>query len=292
MELREVIGRRRSIRWLLPHRPVERHKVQRMLEAARLASFYGNVQGLRALVIYRDEAPAEVLAALPPPVAGFQISLAPVIIVWYFHTSAVERSADQLRGLVAAGAIGYGENKQDAAENGLIPLMAAGVPTMKEMFGLNDLDCGQGIAQATLMAFDQGLGTCCLGTTNTDPLREKLGLPGHCRVLLTQTVGYPAESPEAGGQRPRPPFESMFSLNTPDNPFPRDPGVVDELEHDKMLQAPAPLPWREAELEFLRRAFGLEGNGLLEWKWKDGSGIPSAPLVLDEAFLAGEEGGG
>ena len=51
MELREVIGRRRSIRWLLPHRPVERHKVQRMLEAARLASFYGNVQGLRALVI-------------------------------------------------------------------------------------------------------------------------------------------------------------------------------------------------------------------------------------------------
>ena len=34
MELREVIGRRRSIRFLLPYRPVEPEKIQRMLEAA------------------------------------------------------------------------------------------------------------------------------------------------------------------------------------------------------------------------------------------------------------------
>ena len=38
MELREVIGRRRSIRFLLPYKPVEPEKIQRMLEAARLAS--------------------------------------------------------------------------------------------------------------------------------------------------------------------------------------------------------------------------------------------------------------
>ena len=37
MELREVIGRRRSIRFLLPYKPVEPEKIQRMLEAARLA---------------------------------------------------------------------------------------------------------------------------------------------------------------------------------------------------------------------------------------------------------------
>ena len=51
MELREAIGCRRSMRFLLPHKPVEREKIQRMLEAARLASFWGNVQALRAVVI-------------------------------------------------------------------------------------------------------------------------------------------------------------------------------------------------------------------------------------------------
>jgi len=30
-----------------------------------------------------------------------------------------------------------------------------------------------------------------------------------------------------------------------------------------MFQAPAPLPWREAELEYLEKALGLEGNGLI-----------------------------
>ncbi len=32
MEFKEVLGRRRSIRFYLPHRPVEREKVQKMLE--------------------------------------------------------------------------------------------------------------------------------------------------------------------------------------------------------------------------------------------------------------------
>ncbi len=45
MELRDTIGRRRSIRFLLPYKPVERDKIQRMLEAATLSSFWGNVHG-------------------------------------------------------------------------------------------------------------------------------------------------------------------------------------------------------------------------------------------------------
>ena len=45
--------------------------------------------------------------------------------------------------------------------------------------------------------------------------------------------------------------------------FPRSQEVVDELTRDEMFQAPAPLPWREAELEFLQQALDLKGNGLL-----------------------------
>ena len=38
MEFKEVIGRRRSIRFFEPDKPVEREKIQIMLEAARLSS--------------------------------------------------------------------------------------------------------------------------------------------------------------------------------------------------------------------------------------------------------------
>ncbi len=191
MQLREVIGRRRSIRFLLPHQPVELDKIQRMLEAARLASHWGNVNSLRAIVIERDKASQEVLDALPSPVGGDQIQLAPVVIVWYIETAATDQVGHRLRELVNAGAIGYGPNKRTVVEKTLVPLMESAGDALK-MPGLGEVDCGQGIAQATLMAFEQGLGTCCLGTGDPDGIRRTLGLPDTCRVLVTQTVGYPA----------------------------------------------------------------------------------------------------
>jgi nitroreductase len=247
---------------LLPHKPVELDKIQRMLEAARLASHWGNVSTLRAVVIQRDRADKEVLAALPSPVGGYQIGLAPVIIVWYLEAAACDQVGERLIELVDAGAIGYGPNKHEEVEGTLVPLMQGAAEVLKQP-GMSEVDCGQGIAQATLMAVEMGLGTCCLGTGDADRIRRKLGLPDSCRVLLMQTVGYPAESPEAGGQRPRLPFESLFQLNGYGTPFPRDGAVVAELKHDQLLQAEAPLPWREAELAYLRRALDLKGQGLL-----------------------------
>jgi nitroreductase len=182
VELREVIGRRRSIRFLLPHKPVEPEKIQRMLEAARIASHWGNVQSLRAVVVFRDRAPEKVVEAVQAPIAGFQIRLAPVVIVWYVDTAAVDEQSDRLRELLKAGALGFGEDKEKALEEQLIPIFDGMLERLKEP-GLNELDCGQGIAQATLMAFEQGLGTCCLGTPFVDKIRQSLGLPETCRVL-------------------------------------------------------------------------------------------------------------
>ena len=262
MELREVIGRRRSIRFLLPHKPVEPEKIQRMLEAARLASHWGNVGSLRAVVVFRDSAPPEVVESLIAPIAGFQIRLAPVVIVWYIDTAAVDDQSNRLRELLAAGALGFGEGKKDALERQLIPIFDSIRETLKQP-GLGEVDCGQGIAHATLMAFEQGLGTCCLGSPNLDQIRVNLGLPDSARVLLLQTVGYPAESPEAGGQRPRQPFEKLFHMNRYGSPFPQSPEVVEELKRDKMIQRPAPVPWREEELNYLKHALGIKGHGLL-----------------------------
>ena len=262
MELKEVIGRRRSIRFLLPYKPVEPEKIQRMLEAARLASHWGNVQSLRAVVVFRDSAPAEVVEAIQAPIAGFQIKLAPVVIVWYVDTAAVDEQSDRLRELLKAGALGMGEGKHEALENQIIPIFQGLLENFKQP-GLNEIDCGQGIAQATLVAFEEGLGTCCLGTPHGEQIRQNLALPESARVLLLQTVGYPAESPEAGGQRPRQPFEKLFHMNGFGKAFPRDPEVVEGLKQDGMLQEPAPIPWREAELDYLKNALGIKGHGLL-----------------------------
>jgi nitroreductase len=264
VELREVIGKRRSIRFLLPHKPVEPEKIQRMLEAARLASHWGNVQSLRAVVVFRDSAPQKVVEAISAPIAGFQVKLAPVVIVWFIDTAAVDEQSDRLRELLEAGALGFGpmEVKRKALEEQLIPVFDSILEGLKAP-GIGEVDCGQGIAQATLMAYEQGLGTCCLGTPHGEKIRENLDLPDSVRVLLIQTVGYPAEDPEAGGQRPRQPFEKLFHMNGYDNPFPRSKEVVAELEQDGLFTRPAPLPWREAELDYLQKALGIKGNGLL-----------------------------
>jgi nitroreductase len=233
-----------------------------MLEAARLASHWGNVQSLRAVVVMRDRAPQEVLDALQAPIAGFQIRQAPVVIVWYLDTAAVDEQDDRLRELLKAGALGFGADKEVALEEELIPIFDTIKEGLKEP-GTGEVDCGQGIAQATLMAFEQGLGTCCLATPNIEQIRVNLDLPESARVLLLQTVGYPAESPDGGGQRPRQAFEELFHLNKFGEPFPRSEEVVEELTDDQLFQAPAPLPWREAELDFLQRALDIDPPGLL-----------------------------
>jgi nitroreductase len=259
MELKQVIGRRRSIRFLLPHKPVEREKIQKMLEAARLASFWGNVQALKAVVIERASAPPEVIDALPTGTAigGFQFRMAPVVIVWCLDWKMVEEQGQRLHELVDAGAVGVDREQSHAyLDQVMIPFFDAAMDRIRGT-GTTELDCGQGIAQATLVAFEEGLGTCVLAVLAQKKLRTALGIGEDTKILLLQTVGYPAEDPAAGGQRPKRPFEEKFFLNRWGDPFPRSDEVVAQLERDEMLQPPAPLSWRRAELQYLSQAFGL-----------------------------------
>lgn len=259
MELKEAIGRRRSTRFLRPDKPVERSKIQKMLEAARLASFWGNVQALQAVVIERSSAPSEVIAALPvgTAIGGFQFRMAPTIIVWCLDWQAVTAQGRRLHELVDAGAVGVDREKTHAyLDQTLIPFFEMGGETIRAS-GITELDCGQGIAQATLVAFEEGLGTCLLAVLKDRKLRKALHLPDSVKILLLQTVGYPAENSEAGGQRPRMPFEQRFFLNQYGASFPREETVVAELTAGKMLQRPAPLPGRREELRELAKKFGL-----------------------------------
>lgn len=262
MELREAIGTRRSFRYLDPDRPVEIEKIQRMLEAARIASHFGNNNAAQALVVDRKTATQEQLESLPSPVGGFQIQNAPIIILWYVHGPALDQAPQRLRELVACGALGYGEGRFDELEKTLVPIFEKSGPNLR-LPGLTDMDLGQAVAQATLMAVEQGLGCCCQGSANWKKVEKAFGFSDDQRIVVVQTVGYPVESKDAGGQRPRQPFEQLFQYNSLNNPFPRSQAVVDELTQDKLFQAPAKLPGREAEVEAIRQKYNLPRCGMI-----------------------------
>jgi len=154
VDVQEAIGSRRTYRYLLPHKPVEREKIQKMLEAARIASFWGNVQALRAVVVERENATPEVLESLMAPVAGFQIEQAPVVIVWYLDFSALDVQGDRLHELMEARVMGVDLQKaKEMLDNVLIPFFKDAMPAIR-VSGLTEFDCGQGVAQATLVAVD------------------------------------------------------------------------------------------------------------------------------------------
>jgi nitroreductase len=264
MELLEVIGRRRSIRYLKPYKPVEKEKIQIMFEAARIASHWGNVQSLRAIALFKGE-DDDKIGMLQGAIVGWQFKVAPVVIAWYLDTGAVDGQSDRLMTLAEVGALGVGDRqtRESGVRETLLPIFE-GMGEVLKGPGISEIDCGQGIAQATLAAFNMGLGTCCIGAGPRGPeLMSALGVPDRCRLLLVQTVGYPLEHWEAGGQRPRLPFDELFSIHKYDEAYPRSEEVVQELTDAGMFTRPAPLPEREDEILFLRDALGLKEPGVL-----------------------------
>jgi len=261
MELKEVIGWRRSIRFYLPFRPVEREKIQKMLEAARRASCVGNVNNARAIVVWKDQASQELIQALTPPLGYQQMQTAPCFIVWYSDSAAYEvnKWIDDLKDLAEMRRLGSDtEETKQAIEQFLRPAFTP-IWQQAAVAPLAFMDLGQAVAQATLVAYDEGLGTCLMSSPlMLDRLTKLLKLPETATIVCIMSVGYPAESREAGGQTLRYPFEELFFEMEYGRSFKEDPQVVEELKQAKLVQEPAPLPWRDEELKYVVRGLGIE----------------------------------
>jgi nitroreductase len=260
METKRIIGRRRTIRFFLPFRPVEREKIQKMLEAARRSSCVGNVMNVRGIVIWKDKATPELIKALTPPLGYQQMQTAPVFIFWYNETAAyhIDKWIDDLNRLADTRRIGTDAEITKAQINkGLRPAFAASWQQMA-VSPLAFMDVGQAIAQATLVAYDEGLGTCCMSSPRLEQIGKLLKLPDTAIPVCVQAVGYSAEQWEAGGQTVKPPFESLFYDMEYGAPFEPDPAVDEELKRAGMIDEAAPLPWREEELRYLMRGLSLE----------------------------------
>lgn len=259
MQFKEVVGRRRSIRFFQPWRQVSREKIQTILEAARLASCAVNAHWLRAIVVERDKLPRETLDTLKTPVSAVNLELAPVHIYFYADLGTVARvKGSRLKELVDVGALApsHGWSHKFVDEFVWPQILEPMTKSPAQASVGAAADCGVAICQALLCAFDEGLGAC-LSAFNPGVAKQTFGVPDDWMPIYVLLVGYPAESWEAGGQRPRPPFEELYYEGKFGTPFKRDDQVVERLKQANMIQPPAPLPWRKEEMRALARMLGL-----------------------------------
>jgi nitroreductase len=259
MEFKEVVGRRRSIRFFDPDKPVEREKIQTILETARLASCAVNAHWLRAIVVQRDDIPKEKLDQLKTPVAALALDLAPVHIYFFVDLGIVNKiKGSRLRQLVDVGALAptHGWSHKFVDDFVYPQILEPMTKNLTGYMGAAFADAGGAAQNALLAAFDEGLGAC-LNTPNPVLTKQVFGVPEDWHSLWVMLVGYPSETWEAGGQRPRPAFEELYYEGGYGTPFKRDQAVVDRLTREKMFTTPAPLPDRTAEIRRLAEEYDL-----------------------------------
>lgn len=152
MEFKDVVINRRSIRAYKAD-PVENEKLKFMLEAARQAPSWKNLQCWRFMVISSEEKRKAITSAFSPKNPGITALLqAPVIIVLCANPAE-------------------SENWQDK--------------------DFSMLDAGLAMEHLVLAATDQGLATCWQGLFDEERLHEVLGVPPEFRIVALTPLGYP-----------------------------------------------------------------------------------------------------
>lgn len=260
MEFKRVVGTRRSIRWFKPWKPVERGKIQVMLEAANRASRSINADYARALVLYRDELKPEIVEALKNPTTTVNVDLAPVYICWYFDTDYIQGGQERLKELVQHKALPPSHGWSEAYVDEVIwaQFLEPFSQDPASVTWMGAIETGIAICNAVNAAVDEGLGTCLHAFVTAAPVvKEHFNVPDSWSPVWLQLVGYPLEEPEAGGQRPRRPLRTMFFEGSCDQPWEEDPEVTEYLEREGMIQEPGPFPYRAEEVRMLSRMFGL-----------------------------------
>jgi len=262
-------------RWYKTWESVPQDKIQRILEVVRLTTCPGNLQPWRAIVVERDKLDAatrdRLLADDNWQGAHTQ---APVWIYWYGDLNAArpESFASKTKDLIDFGALPttFGWSKQmidNAIDKG--EQVPEGMPAINELLHGLPVEASANIAYsetvgacavATLAAVNEGLGTSLhmiAAPSKQEDVKKLLGVPDSFVPVWLQLVGYPAEDPDAGGVRPRQPYEELYSYMKWGHPYSRNLHVVEQLESEGLPQpTDQPKPNRFDELKYLARMFG------------------------------------
>jgi nitroreductase len=270
-----VCGLRRSVRWFKTWKPVERDKIQAILEVVRVATTCpGNLQPWKAVVVEQAKVAKEVRDRLlyADNLQGGHVQ-APVWIYWFGDVNCTipDVFISRVKELIRAGALpsayGWSDELVEAT-------MVHGEEAPEGFPGVHELIHGMPIEVSQQVAYAETVGACaiaCLAAVNeglgtalhmvatpskTNIVKEELKVPATWIPVWVQLVGYPAEDMEAGGQRPKLPFEEIYFEGTAETSFKRDTEVVSDLEQAGLLRPTAPAQDRFEELKRLAQMFG------------------------------------
>jgi len=260
MEFKEVVGNRRSMRFFAPYRPVEREKIQVILEAANRSSRSMNADYVKAVVVNRDDLSAELRESLRNPTTTLDLDLAPTYIMWFIDLKYYEGTKDRLKEQIDHGILTAAHGWSHAYVDDVIQKTVIDKISGDEarLNWMGAIEAGQAISIALLAAYDEGLGACLHNFSDTQ-VRKAMNIPDHWRRAWLMLVGYPLGHPSDGGQRPRRPLsESFFEFGGEKlEPFQEDLEVRRQLQEARMIQEPSPLPWRKNEVRGIARMLGL-----------------------------------
>ena len=203
MDVSDAVLKRMSIRkW--KSAPVEKEKIEKVLEAGRRAPSWGNTQPWRFIVV-QDKVKKEELATA----AGGQpvVANAPAVIVCCGTIEAFSRKMQRqsLKQLMEVGALDWTDDILDnvVLESDLFAPYRLGEQIMTIKAGEQIMIA---IAYMTLEAVNLGLGTCWVGAMSAKETHKVMNLPDTIFVHDLLPLGYPDEDPKP---RPRKPLEQI-----------------------------------------------------------------------------------
>ena len=203
MEVTEAILKRRTIRSMKPD-PVEREKIEKVLEAGRRAPSWGNTQPWRYIVV-QDKVKIEALAGAAggqPQVAG-----APVVIVCCGVPESFSRKMhrEALKQLIEWGVMDWPDDVLDNVILGSDQFAPyhLGEQVMKIKASEQIMISA---AFMTLEAVNQGLSTCWVGAIAPTEAHKVMNLPDDLFVHDYILLGYADEDPKP---RPRKDFDEI-----------------------------------------------------------------------------------
>jgi nitroreductase len=162
MNFLELVSKRQSTRAYDVNRPVEQEKLDRCIEAVRLAPSACNAQPWKLVVITEPELKNKVAEAASAKWLGFN------------------HFTKQARVMVVIV-------RED-------PNLTSKLGTVLKDKPYTLMDVGIAAEHFCLQAADEGLGTCILGWFDEPKVKQLLGIPLKKRAELIITVGYPAKT--------------------------------------------------------------------------------------------------
>lgn len=154
MNFFEVVQARRSLRSYLDE-PVEQKKLEYVLESARMAPSWNNLQCWRFIVVDDADGRKALAESMEEANSGGKVLMeAPIVIV----LCAVPSESEVWEGK-----------------------------------DITMLDAGLAMEHLVLAATDQGLGTCWQGMFSEEKARKALNVPDNVRIVALSPLGYASE---------------------------------------------------------------------------------------------------